>query len=464
MKETNVSSKKISTETFCQQPLPYIFSINRLAITMTYMFQKDALPQSALTQKDLIEAMCTFAYRVPYSVVAAPDIKKRKSGVSALLPSIALIEEAVNSMLAIDIERIAAAEKKLLKYLPHFNSKDCWQAVLKYVFLNEFHKGVTDNIPLSKKLFALPKGHFQSLQDYVLKHREAPLSYQLAGGLTVPNKKLNLNGTVDEHLWMVASCRSYRLATRPMVKDFFEHLASKAETDTWDHDIFEMVFSEAITDAYGNKLALPKTTENWEKCIYKIAAKLKLFPSYITEREWIGEVQNDKEFQAENTPVACRQSGRKCHCKVIRFLCDIMTVFKWGRTNFSFCKRDSAVYTLYLTKHLAFWKLNFTRGAHKSLSFPIYESGENPRCVLLRPKRVCSFLMHLSPKYGSQKYLYWSFVNFAKNYLDDSELEKFSEIKAKGEQEETNDTKYSQYQGASGKHLTSFILNTPYHC
>lgn len=464
MKETNVSSKKISTETFCQQPLPYIFSINRLAITMTYMFQKDALPQSALTQKDLIEAMCTFAYRVPYSVVAAPDIKKRKSGVSALLPSIALIEEAVNGMLAMDEERIVAAEKKLLKYLPRFNSKDCWQTVLKYVFLNEFHKGVIARIALSKKLFALPKGHFQSLQDYVLKNREAPLSYQLAGGLTEPNKKLNLNGTVDEHLWMVASCRSYRLATRPIVNKFLNMLNTKETKATWDHEIFEMVFSSAITDAYGNKLALPKTTANWEKCIYEIAAKLKVIPSYITEEEWVGVVQNDKEFKAENTPVACKQSGRKCHCKVIRFLCDIMTVFKWGRTNFSFCKRDSAVYTLYLTKHLAFWKLNFTRGANKSLSFPVYESGESPRCMLLRPKRVCSFLMHLSPKYGSQKYLYWSFVNFAKNYLDDSELEKFSEIKAKGEQEETNDTKYSQYQGASGKHLTSFILNTPYHC
>ena len=172
-------------------------------------------------------------------------------------------------------------------------------------------------------------------------------------------------------------------------------MKTKEKDPTWDHDIFKEVFSDAITDAYGNKLALPKTTENWEKCIYKIAAKLKLFPSYITEGEWIGEIQNDKEFQAENTPVACRQSGRKCHCKVIRFLCDIMTVFKWGRTNFSFCKRDSAVYTLYLTK-----------------------------------QRVCSFLMHLSPKYGSQKYLYWSFANFAQNYLDDSELEKFSEIKS----------------------------------
>ena len=114
MKETNISSKKISSETFCQQPLPFIFSINRFAITMTYMFQKDILSQSGLPQKDLTEAMCTFAYRVPYSVVAAPDIKKRKTGVSARLPSIALIEEAVNSMLAIDIERIAAAEKKLL--------------------------------------------------------------------------------------------------------------------------------------------------------------------------------------------------------------------------------------------------------------------------------------------------------------------------------------------------------------
>ncbi len=75
--------------------------------------------------------------------------------------------------------------------------------------------------------------------------------------------------------------------------------------------------------------------------------------------------------------------------------------------------------------------------------------------------------MHLSPKYGSQKYLYWSFANFAQNYLDDSELEKFSEIKAKGEQEETNDTKYSQYQGASGKTFNFFhfeyslpLLNT----
>ncbi|WP_435865460.1 hypothetical protein [Turicimonas muris] len=310
MKETNISPKKISSETFCQRPLPFIFSINRFAITMTYMFQKDILSQSGLSGADLTEAMCTFAYRVPYSVVAAPDIKKRKTGVSALLPSIALIEEAVNGMLAMDEERIAAAEKKLLKYLPHFDSKDCWQAVLKYVFLNEFHKGVTDNIPLGKKLFALPKGHFQSLQDYVLKHREAPLSYQLAGGLTVPNKKLNLNGTVDEHLWMVASCRSYRLATRPIVNKFLNMLNTKETKATWDHEIFEMVFSSAITDAYGNKLALPKTTANWEKCIYEIAAKLKVIPSYITEEEWVGVVQNDKEFKAENTPVACKQSGR----------------------------------------------------------------------------------------------------------------------------------------------------------
>ena len=220
MKETNISSKKISSETFCQQPLPFIFSINRFAITMTYMFQKDILSQSGLPQKDLTEAMCTFAYRVPYSVVAAPDIKKRKTGVSARLPSIALIEEAVNSMLAIDIERIAAAEKKLLRYLPSFNSKDCWQAVLKYVFLNEFRKGVIADIPLSKKLFALPKGHFQSLQDYVLKNEEVPLPYQLAGGLRKKDERLNLNGTVDEHLWMVASCKSYRIATRPIVENF----------------------------------------------------------------------------------------------------------------------------------------------------------------------------------------------------------------------------------------------------
>lgn len=431
---------------------------------MTYMFQKDALPQSALTQKDLIEAMCTFAYRVPYSVVAAPDIKKRKTGVSARLPSIALIEEAVNGMLAMDDERIVAAEKKLLKYLPRFNSKDCWQTVLKYVFLNEFRKGVITDTPLSKKLFALPKGHFQSLQDYVLKKEEVPLSYQLAGGLRKENERLNLNGTVDEHLWMVASCKSYRLAVRPIVEEFFKKLKTKEKNPTWDHDIFVEVFSDAITDAYGNKLALPKTTANWEKCIYEIAAKLKLFSSHITIEEWKGNMQTDKEFQAENTPLACKQSGRKCHCKVIRFLRDIVTVFKWGRANFSFCKRDSAVYTLYLAKHLAFWKLNFTRGANKSFSFPIYESGESPRCMLLRPKRVCSFLMHLSPKFGPQKYLYWSFVNFAQNYLDDPELEKFSEIKANGGIEKGNDTKYSQYQSASGKHLTSFILNTPYHC
>ena len=428
------------------------------------MFQKDALPQSALTQKDLIEAMCTFAYRVPYSVVAAPDIKKRKTGVSARLPSIALIEEAVNGMLAMDDERIVAAEKKLLKYLPRFNSKDCWQTVLKYVFLNEFRKGVITDTPLSKKLFALPKGHFQSLQDYVLKKEEVPLSYQLAGGLRKENERLNLNGTVDEHLWMVASCKSYRLAVRPIVEEFFKKLKTKEKNPTWDHDIFVEVFSDAITDAYGNKLALPKTTANWEKCIYEIAAKLKLFSSHITIEEWKGNMQTDKEFQAENTPLACKQSGRKCHCKVIRFLRDIVTVFKWGRANFSFCKRDSAVYTLYLAKHLAFWKLNFTRGANKSFSFPIYESGESPRCMLLRPKRVCSFLMHLSPKFGPQKYLYWSFVNFAQNYLDDPELEKFSEIKANGGIEKGNDTKYSQYQSASGKHLTSFILNTPYHC
>lgn len=464
MKETNISSKKISSETFCQQPLPFIFSINRLAITMTYMFQKDALPQSALTQSELIEAMCTFAYRVPYSVVAAPDIKKRKTGVSALLPSIELIEEAVNSVLVMDKERIAAAEKKLVKYLPRFNSKDCWQAVMKYVFMNEFRKGVITDTPLSKKLFALPKGHFQSLQDYVLKNEEVPLSYQLAGGLRKEDERLNLNGTVDEHLWMVASCKSYRLAVRPIVEEFFKKLKTKEKNPTWDHDIFVEVFSDAITDAYGNKLALPKTTANWEKCIYAIAAKLKLFSSHITIEEWKGNMQTDKEFQAENTPLACKQSGRKCHCKVIRFLRDIVTVFKWGRANFSFCKRDSAVYTLYLAKHLAFWKLNFTRGANKSFSFPIYESGEGSRCMLLRPKRICSFLMHLSPKFGPQKYLYWSFVNFAQNYLDDPELEKFSEIKANGGIEKGNDTKYSQYQSASGKHLTSFILNTPYHC
>ena len=277
MKETNVSSKKISTETFCQQPLPYIFSINRLAITMTYMFQKDALPQSALTQKDLIGAMCTFAYRVPYSVVAAPDIKKRKSGVSALLPSIALIEEAVNGMLAMDEERIATAEKKLLKYLPRFNSKDCWQTVLKYVFLNEFHKGVIARIALSKKLFALPKGHFQSLQDYVLKNREAPLSYQLAGGLTEPNKKLNINDTVDEHLWMLSSCKTYRLSTRPIVNEFLKKLKTKKTAANWDQEIFDLVFTKDITDAYGKKVALPKTTADWEKCIYEIAVKLKLF-------------------------------------------------------------------------------------------------------------------------------------------------------------------------------------------
>ncbi|WP_347281170.1 hypothetical protein, partial [Turicimonas muris] len=223
------------------------------------MFQKDALPQSTLTQSELIEAMCTFAYRVPYSVVAAPDIKKRKTGVSALLPSIALIEEAVNGMLAMDGKRIAAAEKRLLKYLPHFNSKDCWQAVLKYVFLNEFHKGVTDDIALSKKLFALPKGHFQSLQDYVLKNEEVPLPYQLAGGLRKKDERLNLNGTVDEHLWMVASCKSYRIATRPIVEEFLKKLKTKEKDPTWDHDIFKEVFSDAITDAYGNKLALPKT-------------------------------------------------------------------------------------------------------------------------------------------------------------------------------------------------------------
>ncbi len=464
MKETNISSKKISSETFCQQPLPFIFSINRFAITMTYMFQKDILSQSGLPQKDLTEAMCTFAYRVPYSVVAAPDIKKRKTGVSARLPSIALIEEAVNSMLAIDIERIAAAEKKLLKYLPHFNSKDCWQAVLKYVFLNEFHKGVTDNIPLSKKLFALPKGHFQSLQDYVLKHREAPLSYQLAGGLTVPNKKLNLNGTVDEHLWMVASCRSYRLATRPIVKDFFEHLASKAETDTWDHDIFEMVFSEAITDAYGNKLALPKTTANWEKCIYEIAVKLKLFPSYITIGEWKEEMQKDKELQAENTPKACIRNGKKCLCKEVHFVCNLIGIFKWIRTNFSLCIRDSAIYTVFLVSHLAYWKLNFGSGARKSLDFPCFQSTNSIRYMYLKPKRICSFLMHLSPKYEPAKYLLWYFANFAHDFLGNTELEESAQRKKETDGSIEAIAEYSQYQRSSGKRLTSFILNTPYHC
>ena len=154
--------------------------------------------------------------------------------------------------------------------LPSFNSKDCWQAVLKYVFLNEFRKGVIADIPLSKKLFALPKGHFQSLQDYVLKNEEVPLPYQLAGGLRKKDERLNLNGTVDEHLWMVASCKSYRIATRPIVEEFFKKLKTKEKDPTWDHDIFKEVFSDAITDAYGNKLALPKTTENWENAFIKL--------------------------------------------------------------------------------------------------------------------------------------------------------------------------------------------------
>lgn len=464
MKETNISSKKISTETFCQQPLPFIFSINRLAITMTYMFQKDALPKSALTQSDLIKAMCTFAYRVPYSVVAAPDIKKRKTGVSALLPSIALIEEAVNGMLAMDEERIAAAEKKLLTYLPRFNSKDCWQTVLKYVFLNEFRKGVTARIPLSKKLFALPKGHFQSLQDFALKNREAPLSYQLAGGLTEPDKKLNLNGTVDEHLWMVASCKYYRLATRPIVSKFLNMLNTKETKANWDHEIFDLVFTKDITDAYGKKVALPKTTEDWEKCIYEIAAKLKLFPSYITIGEWKEEMQKDKELQAENTPEACVRNGKKCLCKEVHFVCDLIGVFKWIRTNFCLCIRDSAIYTVFLVSHLAYWKLNFGSGARKSLDFPCFQSTNSIRYMYLKPKRICSFLMHLSPKYGPANYLLWYFANFAHDFLGNPELEDTAQRKKETEGAIEATAEYSQYQRSSGKHLTSFILNTPYHC
>lgn len=464
MKETNISSKKISTETFCQQPLPFIFSINRLAITMTYMFQKDTLPQSVLTQSDLIGAMCTFAYRVPYSVVAAPDIKKRKTGVSALLPSIALIEEAVNGMLSMDKEKIAAAEKKLLKYLPRFNSNDCWQAVLKYVFLNEFHKGVIADIPLSKKLFALPKGHFQSLQDHVLKNQKVPLSYQLAGGLTEPNKKLNINDTVDEHLWMLSSCKTYRLSTRPIVSEFLKKLKTKETAANWDHEIFELVFTKEITDAYGKKVALPKTTEDWEKCIYEIAVKLKLFPSYITIGEWKEEMQKDKELQAENTPKACIRNGKKCLCKEVHFVCDLIGIFKWIRTNFSICIRDSAIYTVFLVSHLAYWKLNFGSGARKSLDFPCFQSTNSIRYMYLKPKRICSFLMHLSPKYEPAKYLLWYFANFAHDFLGNTELEDSAQRKKETDGSIEAIAEYSQYQRSSGKRLTSFILNTPYHC
>ena len=461
-------SRESSSKTFCQQPLPFIFPINRLAITMTYILEQDSLPKSGLNQKDLIEAMSMFAYRVPYSVVAAPDINRRKEGCSFNCPPLEVIENAVNGMFLLDDARIADAERSLKKYIPGFSREDCWQTVLKFVFLLEFCKAAKTDIPLFKKEFALPKGHYKSLQDFTLKEETipAPVYTEI---MDITQTEVKLSQATIQNLWMVAACKTYQVEIRPIVKTFFTALPNKATSKTWDHDIFELIFTDAITDGNGMPISLPKTTHDWTECITRLGNSLQLNPNLLFKKlknkSTSYKLPEDDDSKAKNTSLGCQRGERRCQDPVLRFLTDILTIFKWVRLNYGFCQRDSAVYTLYLIPHLAFWQLTFNCAATKqNMDFPWFQKEEMDVRFFMRPRKICSFLIHVSRKFGAVNYLHWAFSGFAENFLDDSALQEQSLQKARGHLNENKEYLYSAYQGACGQNLVNVVLNNHYHC
>lgn len=469
MTSMGVKSRDLSSKTICQEPLPFIFPINRLAITMTYFLQQQRISQSALSQKALIGTLSTFAYRVPYSLVAAPDIKGRKNEAAFPCPSLNLIDEAVNAMNALDQQRISAAENTLSKYLPKSTSEGCWQTVLKFVFLLELCKAVKTDEPLFKKEFALPKGHYKSIQDYVLKDENISGDIRFPGLMRDIGSAVKLSDKTIENIWRLASCMSYRIEVRPIVDQFFSAMKTQPFDRTWDHDVFELIFSEAITDAEGNVIKLPKTTSDWSECLTRLVKILSLNPNLLYKKLkgklTPASLPEDDDSKAKNTPLGCMRGDRLCQDPVLRFLNDILTIFQWVRRNYNFCLRDSAIYTLYLLPHLAFWKLNFDcTNIKQNMSFPFFKGSDLDPNFFLKNTKLCSFLIHAARKLGTENYLHWAFSGFAGNYLDDAELQKQALMKAQGHLNESKECAYSTYQGVCGRHLINQILNTAYRC